>query len=449
MKVTFENEGPCRRKLTVEFPADEVQKEYDESLAVYVKQAKIKGFRPGKAPVEMIRRQYDKDICSGLRDHLLAKGYHQALKEHKFKSVAEMDLQQSDVAPGQPYSFTLTLDVEPEFELPAYEGLKVEAKKVEVGDDAVTQAMDRYLEGMGKYLDVEEDRPVKENDMVAVDYTATVDGKPMTDFSDKAKGLGEGKDFWVIANQEYSFIPEFGPQLVGMKVGDSKDISITFGDSGPIPELNGKTAVFSTTVKKLRVKQKPEMNEEFFKSMDVKDEAELREVFKGILQREAERTEMSRRRSELLEKLRDSVQFDVPESEVQEETNHIVYDMVNENVRRGVAEQEIRDNLSKLTDSAKAAAVDRIKVRYLLDRIAEKEHITVSDAEVTAMLEAHAQQSHMSLKDWLQHIKRKEVDMRRAMRKDLRSDKTVALLLDKAEWTGEGAPPKAKPEKGE
>ncbi|MDR0993338.1 MAG: trigger factor [Verrucomicrobiota bacterium] len=449
MNVTFDNVGPSRRRLKVEFSAQEVRQEYDESLAVYAKQARIKGFRPGRAPVEMIRRQYDKDILSALRDHLLAKGYHQALKEYHFESVAEMDLQQSDVKADEPYSFSLTMDVAPEFELPIYKGISVEAKKVEVSDDAVTQALDRYLEGMGKYLDIEEDRPVQQNDMVAVDYTATVDGQPMAAFSEKAKSLGEGRDFWVIANQEYSFLPEFGPQLIGLKVGDSKEISITFNEKGPIEELRDKTAVFSTTVKKIRARQKPVMDEAFFKSMDVKDEAELREVFKGMLQREAERTEASRRRMELLDKLRNSVQMDVPESEVQDETNHMIYEMVNENVRRGVEEKEIRDNLPKITESAKTAAADRVKLRYLLRAIAKKENISVSDVDVSALLQAHAQQANMSVKDWLKHIKRKEVEMRNALRKDLQSDKTVAFLLENATLTGDGAEPPKTEEKKE
>ena len=227
MKVTVESTGPCRKQLKVEFSAEEIQQEYDESLAVFAKHGRVKGFRPGKAPVDMIRKMFDKQIIEGLHEHLLAKGFRQALQEHKLRTVAEYDLQKSALAAGRPAPVWLAIAVEPGCERPAHKGIEVDAKKVEISDDAVTQALDRYLENMGKYEDLAEARPVKEGDMVAVDYTATVDGKPMAEISEKAKGLAAGTDFWVIANEEYSFLPAFGPQLVGMKIGAAKDISVS------------------------------------------------------------------------------------------------------------------------------------------------------------------------------------------------------------------------------
>ena len=440
MKVTVENAGPCRKSLKVEFSGEEIQKEYDESLAVYAQHGRVKGFRPGKAPVEMIRRMYDKQILEGLHEHLLAKGFQQALKEHKLNAVAEYDLQKSNLKAGEPFSFSLAVDVEPDFELPAYKGIEVDAKKVEISDDAVTQALDRYLENMGKYEDLAEARPVKEGDMVAVDYTATVDGKPMAEISDKAKGLAAGADFWVIANEEYSFLPAFGPQLVGLKIGDAKDVSVTFDGQSPIEELRGKTAVFASTVKKIRARTKPALNEELFKQLGAKDEADLRATFKNMLQGEADRQEMSRRRNLLIESLMKSAVLDVPESEEHDESHRIVYEMVEENTRRGVPEQEIRDNIGKISESAKTAAKDRVKLRYLLKRIAREEKIEATDAEVTALLNAHALRSGAkSAKEWLQRAKLKETEVRKGLRADLLTTKTIDALMGHAKLTGAGA----------
>lgn len=440
MKVTVENTGPCRKQLQVEFTAEEVQKEYDESLAVYARHGKVKGFRPGKAPLEMIRRLYDKPIREGLHEHLLAKGFQQALKEHKLEAVAEYDLKKSPLQAGQPFSFSVTLDVEPEFELPAYKGLEVDAKKVEITDEAVAQAIARYRESVGKYEDVAEDRPVQAGDMVAVDYTATVDGKPMAEVSEKAKGLAAGTDFWVIANEEYSFLPGFGPQLVGLKVGAAKDISVAFDAQAPIEELRGKTGVFAATVKKIRARRPAPLDEAFFQAAGVKDEAGLQEAFRGLLQREAEGHERSRRRNQLLDGLMKSAAFDVPESEAHSESHRIVYEMVEENTRRGVPEQEIRDNIGKISESAKTAAKDRLKMRYLLKRIAREEKIAVADAEVTALLNAHAQRSGAkSAKEWLQRANLKEKTVRDELRQDLLTTKTIDALMGHAKLTGDGA----------
>ena len=440
MNVAVENTGPCRKLLKVEFSAEEIQKEYEESLAVFVQHGKVKGFRPGKAPVEMIRRMYDKQIMEGLHEHLLAKGFGQALKEHKLEVVAEYDLQKSNLKAGLPFSFSLAVDVAPEFELPAYKGIEVEAKEVEISDDAVAQAIDRYLEGMGKYEDLTETRPVKEGDMVAVDYTATVDGKPMAEISEKAKGLAAGTDFWVIANEEYSFLPGFGPQLVGLAVGDSKAISVAFDAQAPIPELRGKTGVFQAAVKKIRARAKPALDEALFTSLHVKDEAELRATFKHMLQGEAERQEMSRRRNQLIASLMKGATLDVPESEAHEESHRIVYEMVEENTRRGVSEQEIRDNIAKISESAKAAAKDRLKLRYLLKRIAREEKIEVTDAEVAGLMNAHAARSGAkSAKEWLQRAKLKEGEVRKGLRADLLTTKTIDALMGHAKLTGAGA----------
>ncbi len=440
MKVTVENAGPCRKSLKVEFSGEEIQKEYDESLAMYAQHGRVKGFRPGKAPLEMIRRMYDKQILEGLHEHLLAKGFQQALKEHKLNTVAEYDLQKSNLKAGEPFSFSLAVDVEPDFELPAYKGIEVDAKKVEITDDAVTQALDRYLENMGKYEDLAEARPVKEGDMVAVDYTATVDGKPMAEVSEKAKGLAAGADFWVIANEEYSFLPAFGPQLVGLKIGDAKDVSVTFDGQSPIEELRGKTAVFASTVKKIRARTKPALNEELFKQLGAKDEADLRATFKNMLQGEADRQEMARRRNLLIESLMKSAVLDVPESEEHDESHRIVYEMVEENTRRGVPEQEIRDNIAKISESAKTAAKDRVKLRYLLKRIAREEKIEATDAEVTVLLNAHALRSGAkSAKEWLQRAKLKETEVRKGLRADLLTTKTIDALMGHAKLTGDGA----------
>lgn len=441
MKVTVENTGPCRKLVKVEYTAEEIQKEYDESLAVYAKHGRVKGFRPGKAPVEMIRRLYDKPILEGLHEHLLAKGFQQALKEHKLEPVAEMDLQKSTLKAGEPFTFSVTLDVEPQFEMPVYKGLEVEAKPVEITEDALTQAIDRYLENSGKYEDLTEDRPVREGDMVAVDYTATVDGKPMAEVSEKAKGLAAGTDFWVIANEEYSFLPAFGPQLVGLKVGDAKNISVAFDQQSPIEELRGKTGVFAATVKKIRAKTKPALDAELFKQLHVKDEAELRETFRTMLKGEADRHESSRRRNQLIETLLKNAALEVPESEAQDESHRIVYEMVEENTRRGVPEQEIRDNLSKISESAKTAARDRLKLRYLLKRIAREEKIEVTDAEVTSLLNAHALRAGAkSAKEWLQQAKLKESEVRKGLRADLLTTKTIDALMGHAKLTGAGAP---------
>ena len=369
------------------------------------------------------------------------------MKDHGLQPITESELTESELKAGQPFTFSVTLEVEPTFDLPVYKGLEVEAKTVQISDEAVTQAIDRYLEARGKYEDVSDPRPVQANDMVAVDYTATVDGTPMAEVSEKAKELATGSDFWVIASEEYSFLPGFGPQLVGLKPGESKDISVVFDDQSPIEDLRGKTGVFQTTVKKVRVRKKAEMNAELFEMMKVKDEPELRESFQGMLEREAQSQEDARRRDQVLDAVMKGATIEVPESEIRRESNSMVYEMVQENMRRGVSEKEIRDNISKITESAQAAAQGRVKLRYLLERIAREEKITVVDAEVSGLMAAQAMRSgHRTAKAWLQATKLKEKDVRSSLKQDLMTSKTIDFLLANAKLTGEGAKAPAQKE---
>ena len=395
----------------------------------------------------MIRRQYDKQILENLRDHLLARGFRQAMQEHKFEPLAEMDLQQSPLKAGAPFSFSVTLDVEPEFDLPAYRGIAIEAKQVAITEEAVTEAIERFRAESGKYEDLTEDRPVRDGDMAAVDYTATVDGQPMAEISEKAKSLATGRDFFVIANEEYSFLPGFGPQLVGLKVGESKAIPVAFDAQTPIEELRGKTGVFQATVKKIRTRLPRPLDAEFFKSLGVEDEAGLREMFRRELERQAERQEQARRRRALIDALMKDARLDVPESLAQDESNRLVYEMVADNSRRGVPEQAIRDNLAQISDSAKVAARDRLKLRYLLRRIAREEQIQVTEAEVTTLLNAEAARlGHRSVREWLAASKLKEKDVRTSLRQDLLTSKTIDFLLAHAKLSGAGA---AEPKKEE
>ncbi len=441
MNISVESPTPCSRRLQVEYTTEEVQKEYDESLSVYARHGRVKGFRQGRAPVDQIRRQYDKQILEGLHDRLLAKGYREAVKEHGITPITESDLKQSELKAGQPFSFSVTLEVEPQFDLPDYRGLEVEAREVAIDDAAVSQALERYLAHRGKYEDAPEDAVVQEGDMAAVDYTATVDGRPMAEVSEKAVGLAEGKDFWVIANEEYSFLPAFGPQLVGLKVGDSKEIPVAFDEKAPIEELRGRTGIFAATVKKIRTRKPAPMDDELFKSLNVKDEAELRESFRSMLKREADAQESSRRNQQLIQQLLGRATLDVPESEIRGESHRIVYEMVEDNTRRGVPEQEIRDHIGQISESAQAAARDRLKLRYLLKSIAKQEHIVVNDSEVSALLTAQALRSGAkSVKEFLQRAKVKEPDFREGLRQDLLARKTLELIMSQAKTTGAAAP---------
>ncbi len=440
MKASVENSGPCRKKISVEFSAEEVDNEYKDSLQYYQRNGTIKGFRPGKAPEAMIRRAYDKQILQVLQEHFLALGFQKAVTEHKLQAVAEYDLQQSPLATGQPFFFSLTVDVAPEFDLPEYKGIVIETKAIDIAEEAVTQALNGYLKRQSQFEDLAGTVVVEADDVVAVDYTGTLDGAVPEDLSAEMKDLISATDRWVVANEEDSFLPEFGPQLVGAKVGETRDITIQFGPDAYPDALRGKRGIFTTTVKKIRRRKLPVLDEAFFQNHGVKDEAELRGVFRSVLRNEAEAQEQRRRKelveSQLLQKVAD---LDLPESEEYETHNNLIYSIVNENLQRGVKEQEIRDNLDKISTSAKEAARNQLKLRYLLQRIAVEEGVTVANAEVENVLMRYALRARKTVKEFIRTEKLNETKLRRDIRNNLRNEKVLYAVLGHAQLTGPGA----------
>lgn len=432
MSVLLETKGPSRKELKIEVPADEVKKAWDEVTAVFVQGAQIKGFRLGKAPKDMVVRQYGKKIREEVRDYVLPNAYREALKEQGLEPAMVLDLQEGEINPSEPFSFTVLLDVVPEFTLPPYKGIEIDSKTIKVSDKDVVDSINQFRERSATYVDAPEGSVVQPNDMVVLDYTATLDGKPLAEVSEKAKSLGSGTDFYMIANEEYSAIPGVGPALVGMKVGDVKDIETTFDERFTVEELRGKNVVFNTTVKKIRSRVLPAMDEAFFKRCQVKDEEELKTLTREGLVEQLEKAETQRRQGELLDKLMGQVEMELPASIVQEETQRLVYDIVRENTYRGASEDAIKENREKIFESAEQSARDRVKIRYILQRIAQEEKVVVSDAEVTSQIAHYAMQQGVSARDWFKRIKQEEHEVRDSVRKELRDAKTLDLLLKNA-----------------
>lgn len=439
MQSTLNEQGGCRRELSVEFSAEEVQAKYDELLKSYVKYGQVNGFRPGRAPADLIRRKYGERIATETRDALTGDGYRAALQEHSLKIVAEIDLQRDEVVPGKPFSFRLVIDVAPVFDLPAYKGIALDVRKVDIAPEAVEQAIADFLKRTGTYGEAPEGTAAAQGDMVAVDYTATLDGHPLDEGLEKAKSLASAKDFFVIADEEYSFLPGFGTALIGLAPGASKDIDVTFPDTFPIEELRGKTARFSATVKKIRTRIPRAIDETFCKEMHVADEAEFRKVMRGNLERHALDDEENRLQETVREALLAGCTFDLPAAELESEKNRIVYNLVEENVRRGVPETAIRGGLDQLTSSAAKTAERQLRLRYIFRAIAEDDHLSVSSADVDRWLRGTSSDPAAWLRQTAKREKTTETEVRAEIRRMLLLSKVENRLFELAAWSGEGA----------
>ena len=439
MKCTTEELGPCRRKLNIEFTAEEAGAEFKEVLAGFAKAARIPGFRPGKAPAAMVQRHYGKEIAEEIRDRLVARGYHGAIEQTKLDVVEVLDLTEAKYAAGQPLTFSVTVDVPPQFETPNYKGIALAGRKVEVKDDEVENTLKGMLERQAKFEDVT-GRPVQKGDLVQVDYAGTSEGKPVAELAPAAAGLGKMDGYWMLVEEEHALLPGLALALVGAAAGETKQAEVKFPADFSRKELAGKTASYTVTVKAIRERKLPATYESLLKPFGVENEAQLRErVQKDLLTLKTDQ-EQRQRRDAAAKYLLDNAKFEVPESVVQRETQNNVYDVVSQNIRRGIAKEEIETHRGEIFEAAKRSATDDIKLRYILHKIAEAESMDVSAAEVDAEIQKIAAQSRMTPQQARTALVKNE--RMEGLRDALRRDKALDFVLSQAKVTESTEPEK-------
>lgn len=433
MNIRVETTGPCRKQLHVEVPAEAVSKEFGEIVDMYAGAVRLPGFRPGRAPRDMVKRRFLKDIQDEVKQRLVPRGYQEAVKQEKLDAVTVLEVKENDLAEGQPFSFTILLDVAPDFELPAYKGLALKSELKDVTDKDIDDVLTNIREQNAKYQDVS-GRAVRAGDMVQVDFVGTCEGKPFQEISEKAASLGQAKDFWVIADEANEFLPGFAAGLAGANIGEQRDVAVTFAENFTEPSVAGKKALYAVTVKGIREKALPDLDEAFFTSMGAENEAALRERIRTDMTGMRKSNERARLEAEILRTLVQGVKFDVPQSVLADETQHAVYDLVRSNTNRGVAKEEIEANKERLIGAATQTAEERLKSRYILRKIAAAENIVATEEEINQRI-AEMARSYRTTPDKLEAELEKNNQIGRVA-DEVRLLKTMGWLYDNAAIAG-------------
>jgi trigger factor len=288
--------------------------------------------------------------------------------------------------------FAATVEIIPDFTLPEYKGIPIKRNTQTVTDADLDRALQVLREQHAGYNNV--DRPVQADDYVVVNYSATSEGKPLTDFAETARGLTQQSNFWVHVAPG-SFIPGFTEQLVGAKAGEHRTVTVDFPADFVAPQLVGKKGVYEVDVVQVKEKVLPEVTEEFAKSYGAESVEKLREGVRRDLQNELEFKQRRDLRNQLVRSLLERVQVDLPESVVLNETRSVVYDIVRENKERGVSKEAIDQQKDEIYNVAASSAKDRVKATLIFGAIAEKENIRVNDQEMTQRILVLAEQNHI------------------------------------------------------
>jgi trigger factor len=387
VNVSVENLAPCKKLMRVEVEAQQVDDTFNTITKDFQRQANLPGFRPGKAPRDMVLRKYEKDITDEVKRKLISDSYRKAVDEKKLEVVGYPDIEEIQFGRGQALQFAATIETAPEFEVPEYKGLTVKKEARKVTDEDVEKAIDALRQQQLDFKTVE--RPAQTGDIAVVNFTGTSDGKPITEIAATAKGLTEQKNFWVEIESK-SFIPGFADQLLGAKAGDKRTVNVDFPADFVTTELQGKKGVYEVEVAEVKEKVLPAVDDAFAKSFGAEDVQKLRDGVRRDLENELNYSQNRSVRNQLIGALMSRVNFDLPASSVEHETRNVVFDLVRENQKRGVSRELIEQEKNKIYSAAAQNAKDRVKVSFLLQKIAEKENIKVSQEEVARRVQTMA-----------------------------------------------------------
>ncbi len=428
MIVKVENKGSCRKVLHIEAPSDAVADEYNKVLKAFEKGAKIPGFRKGKAPKDVTKLHFATQIEEEVKERLLPQLYRDAVKKKQIKTVSIVEISEVEFSLDSGIAFGVTVDVYPEFKIPKYKKITLKKTAVEIADSDVEDAVKRLLDNFAKFEDVT-GRAVKSDDLVMVDYTSECEGKSVEELVPTSKGIGEGKDFWMMVG-EPELAPGFADGLKGTEIGDKKDIKIHFPDDYQLTDLSCKDAVYHVEIKGIREKALPDIDEELLKRLQVKSEDELRERIREDLVSEKERMENERLKSEITTHLLAKTSFDLPETIVQHETASATKSMVDRLAMQGRATAQIELEKESIADMARKTSEEKVRISYILARIADEEQIDVEESELNDRLGMMAMRYGMTAGQLRSELENR--DSLSGVQEDLRAEKTLTFILENA-----------------
>lgn len=439
MNVQVENLEKNMAKLTVEVPAEELEKALQAAYMKEKNKISVPGFRKGKVPRQMIEKMYGAAIFyEEAANILIQDNYAQAMEESGADIVSRPVIDVVQIESGKPFIFTAEVAVRPEVKLGKYKGVQVTKVDTTVTDEEVDNAVEAERQKNARMVTVT-DRAAANGDTAVIDYEGSVDGVPFEGGKAENHSLELGS---------HSFIDTFEDQIVGHNAGDEFDVNVTFPTEYHAAELAGKPAVFKVKLHEIKVKELPELNDEFAQDVsefDTLDEykADVRKHLEVEKENEAKRT----KEDEAITKIIEKSEMEIPEAMIETQCENMVNDFAQRIAQSGLTMEQYMQfsgmTLDKLKEQVRPEAEMRIKSSLVLEQIAKDENIEVSDEEVDAEIEKMAAQYGMEADKLKEYMGESE---KTSMKRDLAVTKAVDLIMENVK---EKAKAKSKKEKEE
>lgn len=422
---TVENIDVNKMKITFSVDAGKFEEGMNYSYNKNKKRINVQGFRQGKAPRRIIEVQYGKEIFyDDAINYVLPEAYEKAVKESNLDIVSKPDIDVKEISDTDGVTFTAEVYIKPEVKIENYKGVKCKKVEVSVSDEQIQSEIDKAREKNSRMVQVA-DRAIQEKDLAVIDFKGFIDGIPFEG--------GEGKDYELQIGS-HTFIDNFEEQLIGKNIGDDVEVNVTFPEEYGKKELAGKPAQFKVEIKDIKFKELPELNDDFVQDVsefNTVDEykndisAKLLEVKK----KEAENT----KQEEVLGKLIDLAEMNVPQAMIEMEIDNKINDFKNNITRQGLSIdmylQYMGQSMENMREAYRIVSEKQVKGRLVLEAIAEKENFPITEEEVDAEVKRIAQAYGMEEEKLKSVIKDEE---RKNLENDLKVQKALSLVMDNA-----------------
>ena len=423
MKTELTDVSETRKSLTFEIPQDVVEAEINRIAKTYSQKARIPGFRPGKVPATIVKQRFRDQILHDVMHGLIPRAVDDALQERGIEPVDTPAIKDVALKEGQPMTFTATVDTVPSFDPGDLSTITLRPTSSTVDDDAVDKMLERLRERGAKYEPVE-GRPVADGDSVVADIERRFVGE-----TDADRHEGVTLELGAPTNP-----PGFDAELVGLNVGDEKTFNVHFPEAYPVEEMAGKDVAYHVTIKELRHKVLPELDDEFAKDLGAFDSLDaLRVQVRGDLESEAEESGRRQVRNDLLSQLASRVTFPVPDALIEREIDRRLEEFARQLVQQQIDPRESGIDWAQFREAQREAARSSVASALVLDELAKRESLTVTDEDVDKEIEQFASRSGRTPAAVRAQIE-KEGGLGRLMA-GLRREKAVDLALSRAKMT--------------
>ena len=372
--IRIEEISPVKKKISFEIPWEEVKKELDAAYRTVGKKARVKGFRPGKTPRHILETYYRQDAEGEAVSNLVQRSFEEAIEANSLLPVARPQIEQNGIEAEKSFTFSATVELEPVVDPQGYTGLELQKEEASVTDQDVDARLEELRNMYSSLKDVEGDRPVQIGDFLLIDFEGKLGGEARKELTETGFRIEVGSK---------RLVPGFEEALIGLGKGESKEFAVRFPDDYHVKDFAGQDITFNVTVQDAKIKVLPELDENFVKNFNKYDNLEaLKTDLRKSLEEEKGAAVKAKLQKAILDNLLEKNPFEVPEAYVERQIFNMMIEYQRRMVMNGMDADSAANVAANLHDQFRNEATRMVRIAILLQRIAEKESLAVSDKDI-------------------------------------------------------------------